>query len=168
VSISNHTSPAFQEYLHELRNICSANEVLPKSYTLSTSLLAVSLPPIPGSVREGTFGGSRVRIQRSMMHPNGDPRTFKMVRFDDTFTHVLILNNLQAFYRMVVVWKNLSHQNVVPLLGVTTDPIQLISGWMPDFDLTGYITAHPNTDRSSLVGDPLTVLCDVLTPSIVI
>ena len=91
-----------------------------------------------------------------------------MVRFDDTFTHVLILNNLQAFYRMVVVWKNLSHQNVVPLLGVTTDPIQLISGWMPDFDLTGYITAHPNTDRSSLVGDPLTVLCDVLTPSIVI
>ena len=168
MSISNHTSPAFQEYLHELRNICSFNEVLPKSYTLSSSLLAIGLPPVSGSVREGTFGGSRVRIQRLMMYLNRDPRTFKMVRFGDTFTHVLILNNLQAFYRMVVVWKNLSHPNVVPLLGVTADPTQLILGWMPDFDLTGYITAHPNTDRSSLVGFPPSVLCDVFTASLVI
>jgi len=66
---------------------------------------------------------------------------------------------------MVVVWKNLAHPNVVPLLGVTTDPIQLVLGWMPDVNLTGYITNYPDTDRLSLVGVPSTVLCDVLTPS---
>ena len=69
---------------------------------------------------------------------------------------------------MVVVWKNLAHPNVVPLLGVTTDPIQLISGWMPDVNLTGYIMNHPDADRLSLVGIPSTALCDVFIPSLVI
>jgi len=69
---------------------------------------------------------------------------------------------------MAVVWKNLVHPNVVPLLGVTTDPTQLVSGWMPDVDLTEYIANHPDTDRLSLVGVPSVVLCDVLIPSLVI
>ena len=69
---------------------------------------------------------------------------------------------------MAVAWKNLTHPNVVPLLGVTTDPIQLVSGWMPDVDLTGYITNHPDADRLSLVGFPSIAPCDVLTPSSVI
>jgi len=69
---------------------------------------------------------------------------------------------------MVVVWKNLSHPNVVLLLGVTTDPIQLISDGIPNVDLTGYITNHPGTDKFNLVGVLSTVLCDVLIPSIVI
>ena len=69
---------------------------------------------------------------------------------------------------MVVAWKNLAHPNVVPLLGVTTDPIQLVSGWMPDVDLTGYIANHPEADRFSLVGVPSTVLYDTLTPSLVV
>jgi len=80
MSIPNHASPAFQEYLHELRNICGVNEVLPKSYMLSSSLLAIGLPSVSGSVYEGTFGGSRVRIRRVIMYPNGDPQTLKMVR----------------------------------------------------------------------------------------
>jgi len=69
---------------------------------------------------------------------------------------------------MAAVWKNLAHPNIVPLLGVTTDPVQLVSGWMPDMDLTGYITNHPGTDRLSLVSVPSTVLHDMLTPSLVI
>ena len=74
----------------------------------------------------------------------------------------------QAFHQMAVVWKNLAHPNIVPLLGVTTDPIQLVSGWMPDTDLTGYIMNYPDADRLSLVGAPPTVPRDVLTPSLVI
>jgi len=69
---------------------------------------------------------------------------------------------------MAVAWKNLAHPNVVPLLGVTTDPIQLVSGWMPDVDLTGYIASHPDADRLNLVGVSSTVPRDVLTPSLVI
>ena len=114
MSISNNASSAFQEYLHELRNVCGDNEVLPKSCILSSSLLAIGLPLVSGSAHEGTFDGVKVRIRRIIVYPNEDPRTFKMVRFNDTFTHVWILNNFQAFRQMVVVWKNLSHPNIVP------------------------------------------------------
>ena len=69
---------------------------------------------------------------------------------------------------MAVVWKHLAHPNVAPLMGVTTDPIRLVSGWMPDVGLAGYITTHPDADRLSLVGVPFTVLCNVLILSIVV
>ena len=81
MSISNHAGPTFQEYLHELRNICGANEVLPKSYTISSPLPAIGLPSVSGCVREGTFDGLKVRIQCVKMYPEGDPRVFKVVRF---------------------------------------------------------------------------------------
>ena len=85
-----------------------------------------------------------------------------------TLSPCLDPKDLQAFHQMAAVWKNLEHPNVVPLLGVTTDPIQLVSGWMPDVDLTGYITDHPDADRLSIVGVPSTLLHDVLTPSLVV
>jgi len=69
---------------------------------------------------------------------------------------------------MVVVWKHLAHPNIAPLVGVTTDPVRLVTGWMPNVDLTGYIMNHPDADRLSLVSVPFTVLCDVLTPSTVV
>ena len=81
--ISNHASPVFQEYLHELKNICGTKEVLPKSHTLPSSLPVIALPPASGRVHEGT---SKIRIQRVRMHPGGDPQMFKMVRFDDVLS----------------------------------------------------------------------------------
>ena len=52
------------------------------------------------------------------------------------------------------MWKRLDHKNVVPLLGITLTPLQLISDWMPNGALTEYIETHPNTDRLGLVGVP--------------
>lgn len=59
--------------------------------------------------------------------------------------------------------KHLKHPNIVPLLGVTFDPFELISDRMPGGDLPGYIANHPNTDRLSLVGEPSTAFCETLT-----
>ena len=53
---------------------------------------------------------------------------------------------------MIVVWKHLAHPNIAPLLGVTIDPIQLISDWMSSGDLIEYIANNPEADRLSLVG----------------
>ena len=69
---SDHPSPAFQEPLQELKRLCSANEVLPKAFTLEESLM--------GCVYEGTFDGSKVRVRRVRPHPEGDPRKAKQVR----------------------------------------------------------------------------------------
>ena len=76
--MSNHASPAFREYLHELKDICGIKGVLPKSHTLSSSLPVIGLPPVSGSVHGGTL---KVQIRRVRMHPNGDPQIFKTVRF---------------------------------------------------------------------------------------
>jgi hypothetical protein len=52
------------------------------------------------------------------------------------------------------VWKHLAHPNIAPLLGVTIDPLQLISDWVSGGDLTGYITNYLYADRLGLVGVP--------------
>lgn len=50
------------------------------------------------------------------------------------------------------MWKRLAHPNIVPLLGITSTPLQLISEWMPGGDLTEYIKKNPDVDRLDLVG----------------
>ena len=72
------------------------------------------------------------------------------------------------FYQVAVVWKHLAHPNIVPLLGVTTDPPQLISDWICDGDLTEYIASHPDADRLSLVRVPSIALYYMLIRSPVI
>ena len=66
----------------------------------------------------------------------------------------------------MVVWKHLKHKNIVPLLGITSAPLRLISEWVSGGDLTEYIRMHPDTDRLRLVGVLPPVLDDVLTLSL--
>ena len=56
------------------------------------------------------------------------------------------------------MWKRLVHPNILPLLGITIAPLQLISNWMSGGDLPDYIKKHPEADRLELVGTPSTVL----------
>ena len=66
-------------------------------------------------------------------------------------------------YQEAVVWKHLEHENIVPFLGITSSPLQLISDWMPGGDLTKYIKKHPDADRLGLVGAPPAVFDLTLT-----
>ena len=50
------------------------------------------------------------------------------------------------------MWKHVKHKNVLPLLGITSTPLQLISEWMFGGDLREYIGEHPDKDRLGLVG----------------
>ena len=49
------------------------------------------------------------------------------------------------------MWKHLDHPNILPLLGVTLSPHQLISSWMPGGNLRKYVRANPGADRLKLV-----------------
>ena len=60
----------------------------------------------------------------------------------------------------------MTHPNIVPLLGITLTPLQLISEWMPGGDLTGHIKDHPDVDRLGLVGVPPVAFYPTLTPAI--
>ena len=54
-------------------------------------------------------------------------------------------------HREAVMWKRLIHANIVPFIGVTLDPLQIVSEWMPGGDLTDYIGLNPPADRVNLV-----------------
>lgn len=49
------------------------------------------------------------------------------------------------------MWKHLIHPNILPLLGITITPFQLISNWMPGGDLPEYLKKNPNANRLVLV-----------------
>ena len=60
--------------------------------------------------------------------------------------------------------KHLTHPNIVPLLGVTTEPLELISKWMSGGELPEYIMRQPNADRLALVCFVSTMTPRALTP----
>jgi len=64
----------------------------------------------------------------------------------------LFLTKGQAFFQEAAVWKRLEHPNIVPLLGVTVAPLQLVSVRMAGGEILEYIERNPSTDRLSLVG----------------
>ena len=55
------------------------------------------------------------------------------------------------FCQEAVVWKYLEHPNILPLLGATISPPQLVSAFMPAGDLSKYVKENPNADRVGLV-----------------
>jgi len=52
------------------------------------------------------------------------------------------------------MWKRLTHPNIVPLLGVTVTPFQLISNRMFGGDLPDYLKKSSDVNRLGLVGAP--------------
>ena len=69
----------------------------------------------------------------------------------------------QTFRKVVVTAKHLKHPNLVPLLGVTVEPPQLISDRMPGGNLLVYLGNHSDADRISLVCFYLVTLHGALT-----
>ena len=51
------------------------------------------------------------------------------------------------------MWKRLNHPNVVPTLGAGPDIAELcvVSPWMPEGDLLGYLNKCPTADRVAIV-----------------
>jgi hypothetical protein len=53
-----------------------------------------------------------------------------------------------------VTWKFLRHPNVLPLIGVTMSEAHfaMISDWMTNGNINEFVKAHPDANRSELVG----------------
>ena len=52
------------------------------------------------------------------------------------------------------MWKRLKHPNIVGLIGVTRNPLQFVSEWMPNGTLTEYLGDNPGANRIGLVSFP--------------
>ena len=116
-------------------------------------------------VYEGVFDGSRVCVKRLRIYSNEELETAKDVCFRCRHISPSVPDQTQAFFQEAVVWKRLEHPNIVPFLGVTLAPLQLVSVWMPGGELSEYIDKHPSVDRLSLVGFRCAALNGTPTPS---
>ena len=65
------------------------------------------------------------------------------------------------------MWKRLNHPNIVPFIGVTTDPLQVVSEWMPNGTLMEFIKENPGANLIGLVGPSLKLrsVDNVILPS---
>jgi serine/threonine protein kinase len=62
------------------------------------------------------------------------------------------------------VWKRLNHPNIVPLRGVTLNPLQLISEWMPGGELREYVKLNRDANPIRLVSPFLPISTKISPP----
>jgi serine/threonine protein kinase len=106
-----------------------------------------------GDVYRGTLDGSNVCVKRVRVYIKDGPEKVAKVRCQSIRSPYLpFLKKVQAFCREAVMWKRLMHPNILPLLGITIGPLQLISSWMSGGDLPEHIKNNANADRPRLVG----------------
>ncbi|KAF9643029.1 kinase-like protein [Thelephora ganbajun] len=123
--------------LHELRTICGNKAILPASYTLADDQINVDSPPfVQGVMHKGTLDGLDVCVKRVWVFAQGNPQA-----------------TAKIFCQEVVIWKYLEHPNILPLRGVTMNPLQLVSNWMPNGNLSDYIQNNPDADRLGLISN---------------
>ena len=151
----------FRQCLHKLQAICGHRATLPSSYIISGEFARVGDGPIASGdtadIWEGTYCGEKVAI-RSLKVTLSDDRTLDKVR---TWYGMLYrvwsrtpICKLQSFFREAVMWGRLRHPNIVPFIGITTDPLQIVSEWMPNGTLTEFVEKNPDVNRIGLVSLP--------------
>ena len=79
----NPTNPTFSTCLIELRKICGMREILPKSSTISGTLLKTDDAPFASGsladMHEGSLNDSKVCVEKVRMYSDGDPKGVKKV-----------------------------------------------------------------------------------------
>ena len=105
----------------------------------------------------GTLDGSPVCVKRLRVAIPEDLAIATKVRsqhFNSPYAYSH--TNQKMFCKEAVMWKALSHPNILPLLGATISPPQLVSVFMPAGDLSKYLPKNPDANKLGLVGvDPL-------------
>lgn len=61
------------------------------------------------------------------------------------------------------MWKRLRHPNIIPFIGVTRNPMQFVSEWMPNGTLTEYLNGHLGASRIGLVSSSSVTAATLIT-----
>lgn len=105
-------------------------------------------------VFKGTYKGTSVAVK--VVKSCRADRLVKMrrVSFLASCAPSVMIDRPQLFYKEAVIWRRLSHENVLSFLGAaspTLYPLALVSVWMENGDIITYVLAHPEANRLSLV-----------------
>ena len=75
----------------------------------------------------------------------------KSKRFATSPLLVPAVDELQAWCGEVSVWMRLKHPNVVPCLGATANPLQVVMDLMSNGEVMDYTKRNSNANRAHLV-----------------
>ena len=145
----------FIQCLHKLQAVCGHHAALPSSYFTFGEIVRTGDHPIVvggiSDVWEGTYRNKTVSIEHLKI-PLNDDRARKKVRvwYGKPLLRVSS-KGLQSFVKQAVMWKRLKHPNIIPFVGITTSPFQIISKWMPNGTLMDFVEGNPDANRISLV-----------------
>ena len=105
---------------------------------------------------EGTHNDERVVIKSIRVYKHDDVKRAAKVsppNFCDIPLATLADYHYKIFCKEAVMWRRISHPNIVPFLGVsaTHTPLSMVSEWMPNGNVRDYVGKNPDTSRLQLV-----------------
>ena len=142
-----------------LRRLCGRIGHLPDSYLLSDKFNLYGMPQVSGgfsNVRMGAFKGKDVAVKTLRVSKTDDRARVRKVGKQVTSSRSgSLIHSTQNFCKEVVVWKNLSHPNVLNLIGVP-DTLEdgrfsMVSEWMANGNIMEYVRSHAG-NHLKLVG----------------
>ena len=105
---------------------------------------------------DGEYLGFPVAIKRLKVNEGDSDRSFKVPLDNPTHRHHSEFT--QRLCREIIGWKNMSHPNILPLLGVSVSAnprcFHILTEWMPGGDVMQYARSIPGANRLRLVSLP--------------
>ena len=141
------------------RQLCGLTGFLPTSYIIPEEFIQMAEYPITfgifGDVWEGIYNDNRVTIKTFRLYKESDLRKVRKVTHP-VFQVILgtsFDSRNQRFCKEVVIWRRISHSNIVAFLGVSEAPapLSMVSEWMPNGNVREYVGKNPETSRLQLV-----------------
>ncbi|KAJ7572124.1 kinase-like domain-containing protein [Mycena floridula] len=132
--------------LRNLRRIIKKFDILPPSFVIHDIVLDEPRRPLFGGGFADVYKGSR----------KGQHVCLKVLRL---FTQTIEMRQklLKDFCREALLWRQLDHPNVLPLLGVTIELFApsfcLVSPWMSNGNVMQYLERNPELSRINAVQD---------------
>ena len=141
------------------RQLCGQTGLLPISHVIHEEIIRTTEHPVAsggfGDVWEGICNDKRVAIKALRVYKKEDVQKVKKVTHPVLPISLITIANYrhQMFCKEVVIWKRISHPNIVPFLGVSEGPAPLcmVSEWMPNGSVRDYVGENPETSRLQLV-----------------
>ena len=150
-----------QRGLRLLLKICKVHGIIPSSYILLKELIHVGRGYCKGGfgvVSNGEYLGRPVAIKDLETGKENSDATFKVRSINFTHYSCSVFN--QRLCREIIIWKHLSHANILSLLGVFVSNdlrcFRILTEWMPNGNVMQYAKSNPEENRLRLVS-PLAV-----------